>query len=123
MPSNQVDRLRHALEQLQSDESLTANLTDSNAETVYRLLETELEAAADLDDAAFAARVAVLRRATKAAARAHSDSLPALLAALEPVLQARPRRPNLLSRPQEVKAGRRLGRRRRRGWSQRELRR
>ncbi len=123
MPSNHVERLRPALEQLQADESLTANLTDSSAERVYRLLQTELEAAADLDDEAFAARVAVLRRATKAAARAHSDSLPALLAALEPVLQARPRVANRLSRPQAVDAARRPGRRRRRGWSQRELRR
>lgn len=123
MPSSKPARLLSALEQIQSDESLTANLIDSSAEIVYRLLETELEAAADLDDDAFAERVATLRRAAKAAARTRGDSPPALLAALEPVLQAGRPVANLGIMPHRVEAARRSGRRRRRRWSQREPRR
>ena len=123
MSSRKPARLLRALEQIQSDESLTANLTDSSAETVYRLLETELEAAADLDDDAFAERVATLRRAAKAAARTRGDSPPALLAALEPVLQAGPPVADPRIMPHRVGAARRSGRRRRRRWSQRKSRR
>ena len=87
MPSDKTERLQHAIEQLHADESLLADLTDPSAEAVYSLLETQLRSASGLDDPAFAARVAQLRQAARAAARAHADSLPDLLSALSSVLE------------------------------------
>jgi len=113
MPSDKTERLQHAIEQLHADESLLADLTDPSAEAVYSLLETQLRSASGLDEPAFAARVAQLRQAARAAARAHADSLPDLLSALGPVLQASPVRAATAGRQQRA---RRFGRPRRQAW-------
>ena len=74
-------RLQEALEQIQNDERLTADLPDESARVVLAWLEGEIRAASSLDETAFAARVQELRRGVKQVARAHAEDPQALIAA------------------------------------------
>src|SRR3712207_207610 len=91
------ERLARALERLQEDESLTADLQDTSAAAVRQGLEEERRGESTQDEGPFPSRVGALRRAVKEAARDYAEDPDPLIA--EARGWATPRPPTTDRRP------------------------